>query len=89
MVVVINDDRVTDVEAYLPIAKAFAADSIENEEGCIMEVLTDPKVEGRVLYLSFREQRSVREGAPGEPSFTNGCRSLVSTSSPLKITCLN
>ena len=58
MVVVINDDRVTDVEAYLPIAKAFAADSVKNEEGCIsMEVLTDPEVEGRVLYLSHFESR--------------------------------
>ncbi len=28
MVVVINDDRVTDVEAYLPIAKGFAEDHI-------------------------------------------------------------
>ena len=52
MVVVINDDRVTDVEAYLPIAKGFAEDSVQNEEGCIsMEVLVDPKVPGRVLYL--------------------------------------
>ena len=36
----INDDRVSDVEAYLPIAKAFAADAVKNDEGCIsMEVL--------------------------------------------------
>ena len=28
MVVVMNDDRVTDVEAYLPHAKAFAQDAI-------------------------------------------------------------
>jgi quinol monooxygenase YgiN len=56
MVVVINDDRVSDVEAYLPVAKAFAADSAANEEGCIsMEVLVDQKVEGRVLYLSHFE----------------------------------
>ena len=58
MVVVINDDRVTDVEAYLPVAKAFAADSVENEDGCIsMEVLTDPEIEGRVLYLSRFESK--------------------------------
>lgn len=53
MVVVMNDDRVTDVEAYVPIAKAFAAESVKNDEGCIsMEVLTDPNTPGRVLYLS-------------------------------------
>ena len=49
----INDDRVSDVEAYLPIAKAFASDAVKNDEGCIsMEVLVDPKTPGRVLYLS-------------------------------------
>ena len=52
----INDDRVTDVEAYLPIAKAFAADAVLYDEGCIsMEVLTDPKTPGRVLYLAHWE----------------------------------
>ena len=53
MVVVINDDRVTDVEAYLPIAKAFAADAVEHDEGCIsMEVLVDPRTPGRGLYCA-------------------------------------
>ena len=33
MVVIINDDRVTDVEAYLPVAKAFADDAVANDEG--------------------------------------------------------
>ena len=56
MVVIINDDRVTDVEAYLPVAKAFAADAVANDEDCIsMEVLVDPKTPGRVLYLSHFE----------------------------------
>ncbi|MBQ9064620.1 MAG: antibiotic biosynthesis monooxygenase [Blautia sp.] len=56
MVVVINDDRVTDVEAYVPIAKAFAADSVKNDEGCIsMEIITDPATPGRVLYLAHWE----------------------------------
>ena len=42
MVVVMNDDRVTDVEAYLPHAKAFAKDAVEHDKGIIsMEVLTD------------------------------------------------
>lgn len=62
MVVVINDDRVTDVEAYLPIAKAFAADSVKNDKGCIsMEVLADPETEGRVLYLSHFESKELFE----------------------------
>ena len=70
MVVVINDDRVTDVEAYLPIAKGFAEDSVQNEEGCIsMEVLTDPKVEGRVLYLSHFESREAFEKSTGGAIF--------------------
>ena len=56
MVVIINDDRVTDVEAYLPVAKGFAADAVANDEGCIsMEVLIDDKIPGRVLYLSHFE----------------------------------
>ena len=43
MVVVMNDDRVSDVEAYLPYAKAFAQDAVEHDKGLIsMEVLTDP-----------------------------------------------
>ena len=68
MVVVINDDRVTDVEAYLPIAKAFAEDSVQNEEGCIsMEVLVDPKVPGRVLYLShFESEEAFIKSTSGE-----------------------
>ena len=58
MVVVINDDRVTDVKAYLPVAKAFAADAVEHDEGCVsMEVLVDPKTPGRVLYLSHFESK--------------------------------
>ena len=68
MVVVINDDRVTDVEAYLPVAKAFAADAVANDEGCIsMEVLVDPKTPGRVLYLShFESEEHFRKHAQGE-----------------------
>ena len=58
MVVVINDDRVTDVEAYLPVAKAFAADAVKYDDGCIsMEILVDPDTEGRVLYLSHFESK--------------------------------
>lgn len=70
MVVVINDDRVTDVEAYLPIAKAFAADAVEHDEGCIsMEVLVDPKTPGRVLDLShFKSEDAFQKNATG-PTF--------------------
>ena len=68
MVVVINDDRVTDVEAYLPAAKGFAADAVQNDDGCIsMEVLVDPSVPGRVLYLShFTDEAAFRKHAEGE-----------------------
>jgi quinol monooxygenase YgiN len=67
MVLVINDDRVSDVEAYLPIAKAFAADSVANDEGCIsMELLVDPKVPGRVLYLAHWEnEEAFRKSTTG------------------------
>ena len=67
MVVIINDDRVTDVEAYLPVAKAFAADAVANDEGCIsMEVLVDPKTPGRVLYLSHFESAFPETRAGGD-----------------------
>lgn len=67
MVVVINDDRVTDVEAYLPHAKAFAQDAMEHDKGLLsMEVLTDPAVPGRVLYLShFETEEDFRAHAAG------------------------
>jgi quinol monooxygenase YgiN len=53
VVLVINDDRVSDVEAYLPLARAFAEDSEKNEKGCrSMRVCMDPETEGRVVYVS-------------------------------------
>ena len=66
-VVVINDDRVSDVEAYLPIVKAFAADAVKNDEGCIsMEVLVDTKIPGRVVYLShFESEEAFQKNATG------------------------
>ncbi len=68
MVVILNDDRVTDVEAYLPIARAFASDAVKHDEGCFsMEVLVDPKTPGRVLYLShFESEEAFRKHAGGE-----------------------
>ena len=70
MVVVINDDRVTDVDAYVPVAKAFAADAVKNDEGCIsMEVLVDPGTPGRVLYLAhWTSEEAFRKNAVG-PTF--------------------
>ena len=43
MVAVIIKNKVTDLEAYLPLAKAFAADA-SMETGCIeMKVYVDPE----------------------------------------------
>ena len=53
MVIVINDNRVTDVKAYLPLAKAFAEESVRADRGCrSMEVTIDPQTEGRVVFVS-------------------------------------
>ena len=70
MIVVMNDDRVSNVEAYLPIARAFAKDAVENDPGCIsMEVLVDPKIPGRVVYLShFEDEEAFQAHAQG-PTF--------------------
>ena len=70
MIVVMNDDRVTGVEAYLPYARGFAADAVKSDDGCIsMEVLVDPGTEGRVLYLShFESEEAFRKHAEG-PTF--------------------
>ena len=67
MVVVINDNRVSDVEAYVPVAKAFVADAVENDEGCIsMEVLVDPGTPGRVMYLAhWASEEAFRKNATG------------------------
>ena len=64
MIVVINDDRVTDVEGD------FAKEAVEKDPGCIsMEVLTDPVTPGRVVYLShFESEEAFRSHASG-PTF--------------------
>lgn len=70
MIVVMNDDRVSNVEEYLPLAKAFAADAVANDKGCIsMEVLVDPAVPGRVVYLSHFETREDFEAHAQGPTF--------------------
>ena len=52
MVLVITDNRVKDRDAYLPLAKAFAADGA-NDKGCHeMNVYVDPGVENRVVFVS-------------------------------------
>ena len=51
MVLVITDNRVKDRDAYLPLAKAFAADGA-NDKGCHeMNVYVDPEVENRVVFV--------------------------------------
>lgn len=58
MVTVITDNRVSNRAAYLPLAKAFAEDTIKEEKGCLgMEVLVDQDVEDRVVFLSRWEKR--------------------------------
>ena len=52
MVTVITDNRVKDREAYLPLAKAFAADAA-HDRGChSMKVLLDPEQADRVVFIS-------------------------------------
>lgn len=52
MVIVITDNCVTDVEQYLPLAKAFAA-AASQDKGCHgMKVYRDSMAEGRVVYIS-------------------------------------
>lgn len=70
MIVVMNDDRVKDVEAYVPVAKAFAADAVANDKGCIsMEVLVDPEIPGRVVYLSHFETKEDFDAHAMGPTF--------------------
>lgn len=58
MVLVITDNRVNDREAYLPLAKAFAADAA-NDRGCHgMEVCVDPEIKDRVVFLSRWETKA-------------------------------
>lgn len=57
MTIVITDNRVKDVAAYLPLAKAFVEDA-KHEKGCHgMTVCTDPEQEGRVVFLSRWDSR--------------------------------
>ena len=73
MVLVITDNRVKDREAYLPLAKAFAADG-SNDKGCHeMNVYVDPEVENRVVFVSkwdakedFRAGRVICKTYPGD-----------------------
>ena len=68
MVVIINEDMVTNVEEYLPLAKAFAEDAVKHDKGCIsMEVLVDENTPGKVLYLShFESEEDFKNHAQGE-----------------------
>ncbi|WP_281549998.1 putative quinol monooxygenase [Murimonas intestini] len=77
MVIVINDDRVSDVDAYIPLAQAFAADAAANDKGCLsMEVLTDPGVQGRVVYISRFETKEDFEAHVKGKTFTKHVEKL-------------
>ena len=51
MVVVINEDMVTNVEEYLPLAKAFAEDAVKNDKGCISNGKFHPELQGFTLKV--------------------------------------
>ena len=58
MVAVIIKNKVTDQEAYLPLAKAFAADG-SKENGCIeMKVYVDPADKEHVYFITKWEAKS-------------------------------
>ena len=58
MVAVIIKNKVTDQEAYLPLAKAFAADA-RMETGCIeMKVYVDPEDKEHVYFITKWEAKS-------------------------------
>lgn len=66
MVLVITDNRVKDRDAYLPLAKAFAADGA-NDKGCHeMNVYVDPEVENRVVFVSKWDARRFSCACAGE-----------------------
>lgn len=71
MVIVINDNRVTDVEAYLPLAKAFAEESVQKDKGCrSMEVTIDPQTEGRVVFVSHFDTAEDFKASVGGATFS-------------------
>lgn len=57
MVIVINDNRVNDVEAYMPLAKAFIEDAKKDKGFIEMNVGVDKEIPGRVVYVSKWESK--------------------------------
>lgn len=52
MITVITDNRVTNRDDYLPLAKAFAEDGAK-DKGCHgMQVFVDPEQADRVVFIS-------------------------------------
>lgn len=57
MILVITKNTVKNREAYLPLAKAFAADAAY-DRGCrMMEVCVDPETENEVVFVSKWETK--------------------------------
>lgn len=53
MTTVITANKIKNRDAYLPLAKAFAADTAANDKGCHgMEVLVNPKSNDEVTFIS-------------------------------------
>lgn len=57
MIFIITDNRVNNLEAYLPLAKAFVLDTL-NDTGCHgVEICTDETNPNRVVFLSRWESK--------------------------------
>ena len=70
MITVINDNRVSDREKYLPLAKAFAEESAAVEKDCLgMEVYADLEQEDRVVYISRWETKEDFQATVGGAVF--------------------
>ena len=53
MTTVITTNIVTDRDAYLPLAKAFAEDAAAHDKGCHgMKVLVNPEAQDEVTFVS-------------------------------------
>lgn len=69
MTLVITDNRVSDKEAYLPLAKAFAEDG-QHDKGCHeMHVYDDPEVADRVVIVSKWDSKEDFLASVGGPAF--------------------
>ena len=57
MILVITNNEVTDAAAYLPLAKAFAAEAA-HDKGCHgMRVYKDTEKENHVIFLSWWDSK--------------------------------